>query len=62
MKKPTVPKPSERPTEYGILLIGAVVAVVRQFVNIDPELEANLTNLLVVLVPGITWVVGRVQK
>lgn len=54
-----LPAPTERPTEYVVVLLGAVIAVLRRLVSVDEGLEADLTNLVVLAVPLVTWVVAR---
>lgn len=56
MKERRVPNPRERPTEYAAFLVGAVLALVSQFVDLP---EGTAPAVVAVVAPIVTWVVSR---
>lgn len=56
MKDRRVPNPRERPTEYAAFLVGAVLTLVSQFVDLP---QGAAPAIVAVVAPIVTWVVSR---
>ena len=54
---PKIPSPANRPTEYLFLVVAFAFGIMRRYISLPLNLEADLQMGLALLVPGITWLV-----
>lgn len=57
-----VPDPRKRPTEYAVVLVASVLALVGVFVDLPDGLHSASLGLVAVLAPLVTLVVSRREQ
>lgn len=62
MTMPTVPTPIDRPTEWAVSVIAAVLALVSVFVTLPEGFDTAFLALIAVLAPGVTAVVAHRRR
>lgn len=61
-KMPKVPSPAERPSEYLFLVLSFGFGIIRRYIPLPGNLEADLQMGLALALPGITWLVASRRK